>query len=81
MDLKISHDDFCKAIKNNEITWGVNNLLSLIYVSKFLAVFVFFLLFLLFSFFSLPILYFGYSETPWFLIFLLPVFFASLSGK
>ena len=82
MNEEFSHDEFCEKLKNDEIICGVNNFwISLIYISKFLASIVFFLIFILFFVSTLPIFYFSYYESNWFLISLLPVFLACISGK
>jgi hypothetical protein len=82
MELKISHEEFCRKLKNNEIVWGINNFwFSIFDIFKFRAVFIYFLFFLLFVFSILPIVYFAYSESFWFLILVIPVFSACLSGS
>ena len=78
---KLAHDEFCQKVKNNEIIWGVKIFWTdIFYVSKFLAILVYFLILLLFLIPSLIVLYYAHSNSYWFLIFVIPIFVSSLSG-
>lgn len=82
MTVNISHEEFCEKTKDHKTIWGVNNFwLSIIYALKFQAAIIFSLFFFLFILSISPILYFAYSQTSWFLIFVIIVFIAILWGK
>lgn len=82
MNQKLFHDEFCQKLSEKKIIWGVNNFwISIIYVSKSLASLVYFLFLLLFFVSSLPVIYFTFFDSYWYLIFFIPVFFACLSGN